>query len=226
MSEGGMRRNSIVGEELRAYVERVERLIEERKEVSDGIGAVYAEAKAKGYTPRYMKALVRLRALPPSQRQEDEALMELYLGALGMAQEPPLFRTVGAMGIDPAARESVLEAIKLLAPANGEIILKCGGPAVRVWRDKDGVAQVEEVVDRPEPSSSTRPARQPKARPAIDLPDVDEDGAEELGRSDAQADKPIIANPFPWDDKRRARWDLGWRKATGSDGMGPKDDDE
>lgn len=228
MSENdrGVRRNSVTGEQLRAYVERVERLNEDREAVGDDIKAVFAEAKSNGYTPRYLRAIIKLRKLPPSERQEDEAMMDVYLSAIGMAQEPPLFRAVGMMGVDVSARESIIEALKLLAPENGEIIVKCGGPAMRIWRDKEGEAHAEEVIDAPAPSPSAKPSGRAPAAPKAPVPDVDGDGAEDLGRAAAKADKPIISNPFPWDDKRRARWDVGWRKGSGSDGMGPPDEEE
>ncbi|MBN9435071.1 MAG: hypothetical protein J0I45_21775 [Bosea sp.] len=55
------------------------------------------------------------------------------------------------------------------------------------------------------------------------MPDVDLAGAEVLGAEAGKANKPVITNPFPFGDPRRAGWDLGWRKATGSDGMGRDD---
>lgn len=222
------RSNSVSGDHLRSFIERVERLREEKSALADDERAVFAEAKSAGYTPRYIRAIVKLRTLPPSERQEDEAMMDVYMSAIGMTQAPPLFRAVGSMGVDTAVRESVIEALKLLAPDNGEIIVKCGGPAMRIWRDRDGASHAEEVMDPP-PAASQGPARAPSPRSAVvraDVPDVDEDGAEQLGRDAARDDLPIIRNPFPWDDKRRARWDLGWRRGSGSDGMGPREDDE
>jgi hypothetical protein len=50
---------------------------------------------------------------------------------------------------------------------------------------------------------------------------VDGYGAELLGREAFKADEPIIKNPFPFGDERRPRWDEGWRKESGTDGMGP-----
>lgn len=227
MAKEPVRRNSVQGDELRSFIERVERLREDRKAISDDEAAVFAEAKSRGYTPRYMRAIIRLRKLPPSERQEDEAMMDVYLGAIGMAQEPPLFRAVAKMGVDTGARDAVLNALKLLVPQDGEIILKCGGAPMRLWRDSDGEPQAEpweEPKPAPEPAAKGKGGKG-KARPKADVPDVDLDGAEALGRTAAKADLPIIANPFPWDDKRRARGDLGWRAGAGSDGMGPPDDD-
>lgn len=54
------------------------------------------------------------------------------------------------------------------------------------------------------------------------VPDVDEGGAKQLGRDYANANRAVIDNPFPYGDARRARFDEGWREASGGDGMGPK----
>ena len=214
--------NTVHGAQLRAFIERVERLREEKREIADAEKSVYAEAKANGFAPKYMRALVKLRALKPSEREEDEAMMDLYLSAVGMAREAPLFRAVGQLGVDLAARESIVEALKLLAPMSGEFVVKMGGAPIRVWRDDEGEARAEEIDDRPAtkpmPAASERPAAT-KAPP----PACTEDEAEALGRKAAKEDQPIIANPFPWDDRRRPRWDLGWRREAGSDGMGPED---
>lgn len=221
------RRNSVVGAELRGFVERIERLEAEKKDLTADIGAVKAEAKARGFAPKMIGNIVKLRKLSPSERAEHDAMMELYLSAMGMAQEPPLFRAVGLMGVDTSAREAVIEALKLLAPDNGEIIVKMGGQPVRIWRDKQGEAHAEAHVEPPPPPpgpAGALPPPRPARKPA-DVPECSEDEAEDMGRQAARDDKAIIANPFPYDDKRRPRWDLGWRRETGSDGMG-EDDDE
>lgn len=222
MADGGG--NAVSGAVLRSYLERIERLIENRKAVGDDIKAVYAEAKANGYTPRYLKAVIKLRAMPAEQRDEDTAMMELYLGAIGMTRAAPLFAATGLMGEDAAAREAVIEGLKAIVPPNTEIIFKCAGTPVRVWRDLEGNAHAEDWRE-PEPKAPReRKAGKPPADPdAPVLPDLDEGGAILLGRADAAAGKPITANPFPFGDRRRARWDFGWRDHTGSDGMGPDD---
>lgn len=65
-------------EQLRLFIERVERLEEEKKGVSDDIRDVYLEAKTQGYDPKIMRQIVRLRKLPPHDRKEMEALLEAY----------------------------------------------------------------------------------------------------------------------------------------------------
>ncbi len=75
----------VAADQLRAFVERIERLEEEKKCLSDDIKDVYAEAKGNGYDTKAMRAVVRLRKQDAHERQEMEALLDLYLHALGMA---------------------------------------------------------------------------------------------------------------------------------------------
>lgn len=63
---------------LRQYIERVERLSEEAKGISDDIRDVYLEAKSQGFDPKTMRQIVRLRKLTPHDRKEMEALLETY----------------------------------------------------------------------------------------------------------------------------------------------------
>lgn len=207
--------NRIHGAQLGQYIERVERLREEKQALGD-------QEKAEGYATAYIRAVLRLRAIPPSEREEHEAMMDLYLSALGMAKETPLFRHIAGMGVDVAARESVLEALKLLAPVDGEITVKvAGAPRMRLWRTTEGV-QVEEVSDAPPPPKPSAAKPSPAAATRPPAPDCTDAEAVELGREARRADQPVIANPFPWDDHRRRLWDEGWRDQDGGDGMGPK----
>jgi uncharacterized protein (UPF0335 family) len=71
-------------EHLRAFIERVERLEEEKKALADDIREVYAEAKGTGFDTKVMRQVVRLRKMETADRQEQEAMLDLYLSALGM----------------------------------------------------------------------------------------------------------------------------------------------
>lgn len=71
-------------EELRLYIERIERLEEEKSGIADDIKNVYLEAKATGYDAKTMKSIIRLRKMEESAREEAEALLETYKAALGI----------------------------------------------------------------------------------------------------------------------------------------------
>ncbi len=76
--------DNVSAEQLRLFIERIERLEEDRKGVADDIKDVYAEAKGTGFDTRTMRSIVRLRAMEKAARQEQEALLETYKTALGL----------------------------------------------------------------------------------------------------------------------------------------------
>jgi uncharacterized protein (UPF0335 family) len=78
-SQGG-----VAAGELRQFIERVERLEEEKAAISDDIKDVMAELKGRGYDVKAVRAILRLRKQDPNERQEAEAILELYMTALGM----------------------------------------------------------------------------------------------------------------------------------------------
>ena len=73
----------VAADQLRLLIERIERLEEDKKAVADDIKEVYAEAKGEGFDTKVMRQIVRIRKMNHADRQEQEALLELYLGALG-----------------------------------------------------------------------------------------------------------------------------------------------
>jgi len=79
-----MSKVNIAAEQLRLFLERIERLEAEKKGLSDDINDVYLEAKSTGYDPKIMRQIVRLRKMQPHDRQEMEAILQTYLAALGM----------------------------------------------------------------------------------------------------------------------------------------------
>lgn len=216
-------RNTVSGEQLRGIVERVENIEAQKKQLTDDRGVVLAEAKAQGFVPAAINAVVRLRKLKPSVRQEAETLLDSYLHAMGDATDTPLFRAVGLMKVDITSREQVIDAMKKFVPSSGSITIDAGGAPVRLTRDADGNVSATEVVEKPieAPKSGALKGSTPKA----EVPDVDAAGAEVLGRKAFKDDIPIIKNPFPFGDPRRARFDEGWRKESGGDGMGPDGDE-
>ena len=70
--------------QLRAFIERIERLEEEKKTISDDIKDVYAELKGTGFDAKAVRTIIRLRKKEDQERQEEEAMIELYKDALGM----------------------------------------------------------------------------------------------------------------------------------------------
>lgn len=76
--------DNIAADQLRLFIERIERLEEEKKGITDDIRDAYTEAKATGYDVKTMRAIVRLRRLENHARQEAEALLETYKNALGL----------------------------------------------------------------------------------------------------------------------------------------------
>lgn len=90
---------SFAKEQLRSFIERIERLAEDRDAVSEDMREVYAEAKGEGYDTKIMRQIVRLRKLDEAAFQEQEALLDLYKRALDMIScaeddpfPPPLVR--------------------------------------------------------------------------------------------------------------------------------------
>lgn len=76
--------HGVAGDQLRAFVERIERMEEEKKAVADDIKEIYAEAKGNGFDVKVLRYIVRLRKEDPHTREEFEAVCDLYMHALGM----------------------------------------------------------------------------------------------------------------------------------------------
>ena len=70
--------------QLRSFIERIERLEEEKKTISDDIKEVYAELKGSGFDSKAVREIIRLRKKEDFERQEEEAMVQLYKNALGM----------------------------------------------------------------------------------------------------------------------------------------------
>jgi uncharacterized protein (UPF0335 family) len=71
-------------DQLKSIIERIERLEEEKKAISDDIRDVYAESKGNGYDVKVLRMIVRMRKQDAKERQEQETILETYLQALGM----------------------------------------------------------------------------------------------------------------------------------------------
>ena len=76
---------TVAAGQLRAFIERIERLEEEKKTIADDIKEVYAEAKGTGLDTKAIRTLIRLRKKDQAEREEEESILDLYKAALGMA---------------------------------------------------------------------------------------------------------------------------------------------
>ncbi|SFI56576.1 DUF2312 domain-containing protein [Aerobium aerolatum] len=76
--------NTVAAGQLRAFIERIERLEEEKQTIADDIKEVFAEAKGTGFDTKAMRTIIRLRKKDRAEREEEEAMIDLYMSALGM----------------------------------------------------------------------------------------------------------------------------------------------
>ena len=75
---------TVSDEQLRLFIERIERLEEEKKGIADDIRDVYLESKSQGYDPKIMRQIVRLRKMKPDDRREMDMILDTYKAALGI----------------------------------------------------------------------------------------------------------------------------------------------
>jgi uncharacterized protein (UPF0335 family) len=130
------------GDELRDFLQRIERLTEEKATIGDDIKAVFAEAKGAGFDPAVMRAILKRRAADKEKREQHEAALDLYLHALGEADELPLFAYL--KGVDAGSEVGIVEAMGEILPPLGELILKTGKRPLRIWKDELGKVSSEE----------------------------------------------------------------------------------
>ncbi|MCB5203867.1 DUF2312 domain-containing protein [Neorhizobium sp. T786] len=78
--------HGVARDQLRAFIERIERLEEEKKTIADDIKDVYGEAKAMGYDTKIMKKVIALRKKDDQERMEEDLILDTYLQALGMIE--------------------------------------------------------------------------------------------------------------------------------------------
>ncbi len=182
--------NQSGADQLRSVVERIERLEEEKAAVASDIKEVYAEAKANGFDTKTLRKLIVERRKDRAQREEEQALLEIYMAALGMLDGTPLGDAARKRLTDEAEEQPEAEPDD--APDE---------------KDGDGEGGGGHVA-------SETPTR---SSPVIGEQELEE--ARVQGREAAKAGKRVIDNPFVAGDPRRAAWDEGWCAQTGSDGM-------
>jgi uncharacterized protein (UPF0335 family) len=84
MSEPRAGHNVVSKDQIRAIIERIERLNEEKKTITDDIGDIFKEAKGNGYDVKALRTIVRLRKQDANERSEQETILETYMHAMGM----------------------------------------------------------------------------------------------------------------------------------------------
>jgi len=80
----------VAGEQLKSFIERIERLEEEKNALSGDIKEVYTEAKGNGFEPKIMRQIIKIRKMDKDALDEQESLLDLYKRALGMAPDAEL----------------------------------------------------------------------------------------------------------------------------------------
>ena len=80
--------DSVAQDQIRAFIERIEKMEEEKQAISDDIKEIYAEAKGNGFDTKVLRQIIRIRKQDHAERMEQEALLELYMAALGMSTAP------------------------------------------------------------------------------------------------------------------------------------------
>lgn len=88
-SSSGLDVHGVARDQLRAIVERIERVEGEIKDLNDDKKDIYGEARAFGYDVKILKTVVAIRRKDPQQRIEEDAILDTYLHALGMIEAPP-----------------------------------------------------------------------------------------------------------------------------------------
>jgi uncharacterized protein (UPF0335 family) len=147
MSEGTM-----AADQLRLFIERIERLEEEKKNIADDIKDVYAEAKANGYHTKTMRKCIALRKMETHQRHEEEALLETYKNALGMD------------GFDTTPLAMAAEAVSEFQKTCEE-----GGITKATMKVADGPEVV--LFDKDKPKKSAKKVRDPSDGGLVTVPE-------------------------------------------------------
>ncbi len=144
--------HGIARDQLRAFIERIERLEEEKKSIADDIKDVYGEAKSMGFDSKILRKVISIRKQDADERAEQEAILDTYLHALGMIQldifeepeaetSPKLVATVATAMQTQAGRAALLTAVDIM-----------------IEREERFDAETGEILDDIEASAGTAPA--------------------------------------------------------------------
>jgi uncharacterized protein (UPF0335 family) len=188
-----MTMRSEAGADLKSFIERIERLGVERRELGDEQKALFAEAKARGFDPKAMRKIIKRRDKDPGELEEEETILETYMHALGMLPEAPLHRQVAVLAKDGLARDQVIDALQQLVPVYGEIIARVGGDPMRIWRDEAGAVHAEPYIEKPRGEKTDKAVSKPAAVLSIvpkDPVKAAADAAERRAREHRSEDEP------------------------------------
>jgi uncharacterized protein (UPF0335 family) len=85
MDDAAFNTETVAADQLKSFIERIERLEEEKAGIAGDIKEIYAEAKGNGFDTKVIRKIISMRKKDYAERQEEEAILELYLQALGMS---------------------------------------------------------------------------------------------------------------------------------------------
>ena len=131
-------KNTLDGERLLEFVNRIETIQEEIKGLKLDVTAVYNEAKAAGFSNKPIRSVIKARAMSQSDFQDQEDLRDLYLHAVGLAVDLPLFRHLDGLAGDKLGRGKLISGLEAMLPKGAAMTLQLGDTAIRIWRDDKG----------------------------------------------------------------------------------------
>jgi uncharacterized protein (UPF0335 family) len=179
--------DSVAQDQLRAFVERIERMEEEKAAIAADIKEIYAEAKGNGFDTKILRKLVTIRKQDANERMEQDSILELYMGALGMVAAPPEddyepVRQPATLSNSEATLDALIERL------SGEIDPKLLMQIIEGSKTVDGRQAILSALDAVKAESITEP------QPALQAEsDLTRSHAPENGQV---ADNSDIANPI------------------------------
>ena len=126
---------SVAQDQLRAFIERIERMEEEKASIAADIKEIYAEAKGNGFDTKVIREIVRIRKQDAVERAEYEAILELYMSALGMTAAPTEAEDERQSGPSTAVRRAAEQFVST-AEKLGGVTITAAGKTIEVGKRK------------------------------------------------------------------------------------------